>query len=201
MLKTRATKVCGIVAAMAATLAATGCGPHNELVLDQAFAPPSQRHMLLASDWGFSGQSGQRRRCLLAFPLPGSRADDSPRDFLIYLDLPGGEGEFEIDRDALGAAHGFMIQKKGELAGIAYFASGTVRVKRVLLRPALRKLELDIVCEDSTVLRGSARIRAAASEIHAFEQRYAADLARLGKATTQPIEMPDATAARPADHE
>jgi hypothetical protein len=196
MLKTRVTKVCWIVAVTVATLAAAGCGPHNELVLEQAFAPPSQQQMTLASDWGYSGQSGQRRRCLLAFPLPLSRADNSPRDFLVYLDLPGSEGEFEIDPAAPGAANGFMIQKKGELAGIAYFASGTVRIKRVLFRPALRKLEIDIVCEDSTVVRGSARVRAAPSEVHAFEQRYAADLGRLGKATTQPSDAPDATAPR-----
>ncbi len=196
MLKIRVTKMCWIVAVTVATLAAAGCGPHNELVLDQAFAPPFQQHMTLTSDWGYSGQSGVRQRCLLAFPLPLSRAENSPRDFLIYLDLPGSEGEFEIDRAAVGAARGFMIQKKGELAGIAYFASGTVRVKRVLFRPALRKLELDLVCEDSTVVRGSARLRVAPSEIRAFEQRYAADLGRLVKATTQPIEMPDATAPR-----
>ena len=196
MLQTLGKKLSWIVPVTVAALAAVGCGPNNELVLDQAFAPPSQRHMTLVSDWGYSGQSGERQRCLLAFPLPGSRADNSPRDFLVYLNLPGNHGKFEIDPAAAGAANGFMIQKKGELAGIAYFASGTVRLERVLFRSALRKLELDIVCEDSTVVRGSARVRVAPNEVRAFEQRYAADVGRLGEAATQPSETPDATAPR-----
>lgn len=181
-------------AMLAAALA--GCGPHNELVLDQAFAPPFQQHMILASDWGYTDQNGERRRCLLAFPLPGSHAPDGPRDFLVYLSLPADKGEFEIDPNTPGAAHGFLIQKKGDLAGITYFSSGTVRVKSVWFRSEVKKIEIDVVCEDSSAVHGSALVRVAPSELTAFEQRYAADLDRLGKPSSQPSDGQAATEPR-----
>ncbi len=181
-------------AMLAAALA--GCGPHNELVLDHAFAPPSQQHMTLASDWGYTDQKGERRRCLLAFPLPGSHAPDGPRDFLVYLNLPADKGEFEIDPNTPGGAHGFLIQKKGELAGITYFSSGTVRVKSVWFRSEIKKIEIDVVCEDSSAIHGSATVRAAPSELTAFERRYAADLNRLGKPSSQPSDGQAATEPR-----
>ena len=172
-----------------------GCAHRSELVLHQPFAPASQRELDLTSRWAFSSVDAQRRTCLLAFPRPD--ADDGLRDFLIYVSLPAGLGVTTVDPADSAAARGFLIQKVGHLKGKVAFTSGTIRCRKVLLKGALRRLELDVYGEDGTHIVGTAFIEADAREVRTFERRYAADVSLLGPPSSQFARPDEETAARP----
>ena len=172
-----------------------GCARRGEFVLHQPFAPPKQRELDLTSRWAFSSVDAQRRTCLLAFPRPD--ADDGLRDFLIYVSLPAGLGVTTVDPADPAAARGFLIQKVGHLKGKVAFTSGTVRCRKVLLKGALRRLELDVRGEDGTHIVGAAFVEADAREVRTFERRYAADVSLLGPPSSHPARPDGETAARP----
>jgi len=172
-----------------------GCARRSEFVLHQPFAPSSQRELELTSRWAFSSVDAQRRTCVLAFPRPG--ADDGLRDFLIYLSLPAGLGVTTVDPADPAAARGFLIQKVGHLKGKVTFTSGTVGCRKVFLKGALRRLELDVHGEDGTHIVGTAFVEADARELRTFERRYAADVSLLGPPSSQPARPDGDTAPRP----
>ncbi len=184
--------------ALLLTLAAgagVGCVRCGEFVLHQPFAPASQRELGLTSRWAFSSMDAQRRTCVLAFPRPG--ADGGLRDFLIYVSLPAGLGVTTVHPADRAAARGFLIQKVGHLRGKVPFTSGTVRCRKVLLKGALRRLELDVRGEDGTHIVGTAFVKADPREVRTFERRYAADVSLLGPPSSQPARPDGETAPRP----
>ncbi len=167
-----------------------GCSARNSLIVRQDSAPPTQQRMKLASDWGYYAHGDEGRlSCLLAFPLPASRA--GPRDFLLYLSLPAAEGTHAIAPGGESGGRGFFIQKKGSLRGITYLAGGAATVRDVWMQPGRKRIELELVCDDATRLNGSGTIEAAPSELEAFEARYMHDIERL-LPTTQPASSPGA---------
>jgi hypothetical protein len=189
-------------AVLITALATLGCAPRSELRLLQPTAPPAQRNLALASDWAYYLDEGGHRFILLAFPLPGAR--DGPRDFLVYLVAPEGEGEHAIDPGDPAAAQGFLIQVVGRLKGKTAFESGTIRSRRRPLEGARRDLTLDVQCADGTQLTGRALIAPDARELRAFQRRYAGDVQRLAPpetqpSTTQPAELSAETGERIQD--
>jgi hypothetical protein len=156
---------------------AAGCRRAGEIVLHQPFAPPGQQEMTLKSRWAYYAAGTGRQHCLLAFPRPTSQ--HGTRDFLIYFDAPDGTGITPVDRENLEAVRGFLIQLVGDLRGKCAVAEGTVRVHDVLLRPRLRRIDLDLHCDDDTRITGKAYVEHAPHELNTFQRRYALDVAAL----------------------
>jgi len=73
-----------------------------------------------------------------------------------------------VNPDDPNAAHGFLVQEVGELAGRSDLVAGTVTAKR--------RLELDVRCEDGTVIRGKAKTIDDPATIRAFAKEYAGDI-------------------------
>jgi hypothetical protein len=155
----------------------SGCADRAEVYLHQDFAPSSQQHVHLSGDWAYRAGATGRERCLLAFPLPGSTA--GPRDFVIYMTLPDRLGKLAVDPADPDAVRGFLVQCVGALAGRTGFSSGVVKVKRPWWARTRRTLDVDIRCEDGTVIQGKATLRIAPGELASFEQSYAADIELL----------------------
>jgi hypothetical protein len=192
-----------VVLAGFSLIGVSGCGTslspiclQADLVLHQPSAPPGQRELKLSSQWAFHAGADDRQSYLLAFPLPGVK--DGPRDFLLYLSAPAGEGRFLVAPESPDGVRGFMIQVVGELRGKATLASGQVRISRPWLQPNRIRLDLAVYCEDGTEITGQAPTQFASTELKTFERRYAADVALLTPASSQPSEAGDGTAVRSA---
>jgi len=158
----------------------TGCAGHGGLVLEQSFAPPTQRELRLTPMGAGWAETDGTVRAMLTFPLPGSVA--GPRAFVAYLVLPGSVGQFAVTPQAAGTAHGFMIQEVGQLAGRCDFVEGTCRLEPAGWRGSARRLELDVVGRDGALLRGTILLTQQPREVAAFEREFAADVASLGSA-------------------
>jgi len=168
------TIVCGLLA---------GCAPRAEFTLNQPFAPPAQQHLLLASDWAYDAPGGDHQRCLLAFPLAGSK--EPPRAYAIYLLVPGEKGTYPVAPGPSGV-QGFLIQELGRtLKGRTDFVTGTVAYAPVFLKPREHRVELDVQCQDGSHIVGKAVVEDLAPEVKAFERQYAADVKSL-RPTSQP---------------
>lgn len=175
-----------LAAALAAALGAglCGCGPHAQIVLDQPFAPPGQRHLRLAGDTACRAAAGGRQSCVLTFPLPG--AERGPRAFVLYLSAPDRCGDLAVDPADPAAVRGFLIQELGALAGRTDCIAGAVRCRPVWLRPDLRQLELDLRCADGTGIRGSAVLAEAPPAVQRIERQLAADIELLSGPPPRP---------------
>lgn len=166
-----------------------GCAqPRAEITLEQPHAPASQRRMTLTSDWAFIATQDARRVCLIDFALPG--AVEGPRDFRVFLVLPGTSDKLPIAASTTAGACGFFIQKVGRLSGKAEFVEGSAAIDAALLRPGTRELHLDVRCADGTRIVGQARLRESEDELRAFLQTHAADVAAIDAA-----ENPDSALA------
>jgi hypothetical protein len=154
-----------------------GCARQTRVVLHQAGAPPSQRELTLTGRWSYGSESAGRRRCLLAFPLPGART--AMRDFLIYLTAPTAGGPLSVRPHDPGGVQGFLIQEVGARRGKTEFSRGTVEFHDLLLAADTRRLEIDVICQDGSRVSGRAFVNVAPDELRSFEHRYAADIAEM----------------------
>jgi len=168
-----------------------GCGPRASIVLDQPFAPPSQRTLKLASDQAFLADSADRQAAVAAFGLPGAR--DGPRAFVLYVALPPGSRDIAVAPFDEKAAGGFLIQEVGVLAGRSDFLAGTIRRRPVWFDRRLERLELDVRCEDGTHISGHAVVRRDARPVQSVEREFAGDVRLLRSADSEP----DRSAATP----
>ncbi|MGD8450336.1 MAG: hypothetical protein PVJ57_00830 [Phycisphaerae bacterium] len=181
-----------LVAGLSLLLAASaGCAPRARLVLHQPTAPPAQQHLEIASDWSYCADDNGRRQVLLAFPLPGAK--DGPRDFLVHLATPPGEGTYPVDEHGPGGVQGFLIQAVGARRGKTVFTGGEVCIRPAWLARHRWKLTLDVQCSDGTRIEGDAVLSPAAAEWRTFKRRYAADLAPTA---TQPADEGRPTESR-----
>jgi hypothetical protein len=153
-----------------------GCARDARLTLQQDAAPPGQKDIRLASDWAYVNDASGRREVLLAFPLPG--AEVGPRDFLLYLSIPRENGTHNVSDSGSGVS-GLLLQKVGMLAGKTTLESGTVECKPSLMRPDVLDLEVNVVCDDGTRIRGEAKMRPSEGELRAFRDAYAVDISLL----------------------
>lgn len=174
-----------------------GCSQKAGVVLHQPFAPPSQQHLELKSRWAFTAARPEGRSCLLEFPVPHGDADDL-RDFHIYLTLPGSDGELLVAPDAPGGVRGFLIQEVGLLRGKTELVAGTVRCRRVLLQPRLRRLDLNVQCADGSSITGQAYVGRDQRELRRFEREFANDVADLCPEGAEADETAETTIPRGA---
>jgi hypothetical protein len=156
-------------------LVLAGCGPRAEIVLQQPFAPPTQRHLRLDANQAYHAASGGRHVCMLTFPLPG--AEVGPRAYVLYVSLPAGAGHFAIETGDPHAARGFLIQEIGSLAGRTDFVGGSIDLKTKWGAPAVRLLSLDVRCQDGTKITGQALAQRDPARIAALEREFASDVA------------------------
>lgn len=162
----------------------TGCASSAvTLSIQQDHAPPSQRNMTLKSDWAFTARQDDRRLCLADCSLPGSV--DGPRDFRVFVILPGNVEAAEVGRGA-GAARGFFLQKVGRLRGKTEFSSGRVKLSTTRLSRNQHEIALDVECKDGTKISGTARLRLSDDELRLFLMQHAGDVAALDAATPGP---------------
>lgn len=166
-----------------------GChAPQQELRLQQPGAPAAQRDMTLSSNWVYSNVDGGRRRCVLAFPLPG--AQDGPRDFLIFVSLPEREGKFDIDPSTASDAFGFFVQTVGDRKGKSTLSGGNVALRHSWMTLGRTQLDLAATCGDGTTISGRVTLQENAEEVRAFMRRYAADISLLEPAASRPATPP-----------
>ncbi|TWT45421.1 hypothetical protein RAS1_18460 [Phycisphaerae bacterium RAS1] len=170
----------------------SGCSSHAKLDVCQPLAPPRQQQMRLESDWAYHAADGSRTSVLIALPLPGAK--DGPRDFLLYLRACGAVTGYSPPPDGCG---GFFVQVVGALAGKSCVVGGDVRLKNVLLQPRRVRVELKLQLDDGTTIEGTALTLEDGAEVHAFERRYAGDVALLATSATQPATAGAPTASRP----
>jgi hypothetical protein len=183
---------------LAAVLGLTGCAqPRAQITLDQPHAPPSQRRVELASDWAFTATQDARQLFLIDFALPG--AADGPRDFRVFLIMPGDSEKAEIAAAPHASATGFFIQKVGRLSGKTTFTAGTVAIERPLLQPGVRELNIDARCADGTRVVGRALLRESTDELRLFLLMHAADVAALDSAQQPPTSLAGDTTPQRAD--
>ena len=173
--------------ALAALLAAVGCGHNAEVILRQTFAPPSQQVIKLESDQAFFLQEDGSLRWLIGFQRPGS--DHGPNDYYLYGVMPDENVAYVSDSGGEGL-RGFLTQEVGELHGNAEFDAGRAWCKHVLLRSNVAKLELRLRCADGSEIVGHARIRRNVRALHAFERQNAAELEQLGGALGSSRRLP-----------
>ena len=167
-------------------LAVGGCGrPAATLNLIQPKLEGWQKQVALESDqvvWA-SGPSGLR--FLAEFPLPGARTGRPT--YVLYLRTSDQAGESQVGLGQEGA--GFLIQTRGELAGMASFTGGTAQLGRADgLARATRRVKLELTCEDGTQVVGELTARRDDWSMHRFETvQRPADVAALhGLPGTQP---------------
>lgn len=162
-------------------LAATGCAaPAANLRVEQPSPTSRQREMQLVSDWGYFTHGEPRDRYLLLFPLPGATGGDE--QFVLYVRAATGQGERGCG-PLLPAAprfDGFFIQTRGDRPGLTNFMSGIVAVKGGAFGGKnRRRLELQIQCEDGTVLMGKSKVEYDRFRLRDFEDRHLGDIAVL----------------------
>ncbi|NLX14268.1 MAG: hypothetical protein GXY44_11525 [Phycisphaerales bacterium] len=112
-----------------------------------------QRDLQLRTEQAFWSPNKQAERILAEFPLPGATAGNPM--YLLYLRITAGEPLHKLPGTPSAPAKGFFIQIRGDHAGLALVTAGTVQVeKRSLTSEAVRRLRVDLRCEDGTRLTG-----------------------------------------------
>lgn len=179
-------------AVLAATgLLAAGCAEPGRIIVDQPFAPPSQKRLVLEPAGAWYSTQGVRQACVLTFNLP--RARNGPRAFVLYLSGPPGGGEVGSAEERAATVRGFLVQEVGQLAGRTVFTGGRAEIAPVSLAPELRDLRLDVRCDDGSHVTGTARLLPSPADVKAIERQFAADVARLTEGA--PTEAPPAPPA------
>lgn len=171
-------------------LAVGGCGrPAATLELIQPNREGWQKRVSLESDqvlWA-SGPSGLR--ILAEFPLPGARTGRPT--YVLYLRTTDQAGEAQVGAGQEGA--GFLIQTRGELAGMAFFTGGTAKLGRPDgIARVSRRVQVDLTCDDGTRVVGEMTARRDDWSLHRFETvQRPGDVAALhGLPGTQPAASP-----------
>jgi hypothetical protein len=160
-----------------AVVGAAGCGPRTKAELYQPRQDGRQQLLELESRWAnFAADDAAADRWLLAWPLPGSIIGQ--KQYLLYMRLPRGGGEFGFGPDAGGAnqAVGFFIQRAGRLAGLTPIVRGQINASS---GKKLRKGTLQLKCGDGTEIKGTFRAERADFTVGFFEDDHRSDVAAL----------------------
>ena len=146
----------GLILALAAAALAGGCQPAGKVSLVQPQLAGWQREVRLQTDQVYWARAEGVDRILAEFPLPGARIGRPT--YLLYLRLPAGVDKAALDpkADPKSRARGFIIQTRGEYAGLAGLKSGEVQARSPSpLAPASKRLfRVDLKCEDGTQIVG-----------------------------------------------
>lgn len=168
-----------LVGIVASNLALPGCAPATRVTMFQPAIQGRQRQLQLVSEQARWAPGKPEDRLVVEFPLPG--ADTGEPMYLLYLRWPNGAtGPLAVDGSAA-APRGFLIQTRGQYAGLACVVGGSIEVLgRSLARGASRELSLNLMYEDGTCLAG--RVRAVRDDyyVRCFEiDRHPADIQAL----------------------
>lgn len=157
---------------------AGGCLSQPSVTLYQSFAPSGQRELRLRDARVSISSKPDSRTIAAVFSRPGS--DIASRDFVLYLVVPPGNGEWVADPNSSGGVRGFLIQAVGELRGKTTIAGGSIVVQRHPW-PNHHEFGIDIAlrCEDETRIVGHVTADEAAYQTLLVERRYAADVVEL----------------------
>ncbi len=137
-------------------LLATGCGPAGQISLIQPQLTGWQRVVRLKSNDIHWAEAEGVNRVLAEFPLPG--AQTGRPTYLLYLRMPNkaSTASFEGSTNPKKQGLGFMIQTRGEYAGLALLSGGTVRMHGASpLGSDTRRFDVDLTCEDGTQIAGT----------------------------------------------
>jgi hypothetical protein len=174
------------------SLTTAGCEPAGRMSLVQPRLAGWQRDMRLETEqahWAGAGTQGIER-VLVEFPLPGARTGRST--YVLYLRVPAGAEGVTLGRQGSPLAGGFLIQTRGDYAGLARVTGGTVRVRGdSQAGTAQRTLELNLTFDDGSRTVGKVIATRDEYAVSRFEQRRRpADVAVLvsqaGEATSRP---------------
>ncbi len=174
----------GFLALLGAAIAAcsAGCGPHARLELYQPPREGRQQLLQLESFWAhFASDDETADRLLLAWPLPGSTVGQ--KQYLLYMRLPRGGGDFGVGPDAGedSRAVGFLIQRAGRLAGLTGVTRGRIDLSG---GAKLRTGQLHLKCADGTELEGTFRAERSDLTVTFFEEDHSGDVASLSRPET-----------------
>ena len=164
------------LAAWAGWAALAGCAAPADMGLVQPQLNGRQREVHLTSEQVFwAGGEGQER-VLAEFPLPMARSGRPT--YLLYLRWPADQKKLVADREPLPRIRGFLIQTRGEYAGLALVVSGTVEVRGSSgAGAASRQLRINLKCEDGSRVTGRLQARRDDWRLRQFEtQRRPADV-------------------------
>lgn len=132
-----------------------GCASREKVWLVQPRLTGWQRELKLQSEqvrWARDGGEDVER-VLAEFPLPGARTGRPT--YLLYLRLPAGMEQVSLEPEARVPAGGFLIQTRGEFAGLARVTGGFVQLRDSASKDDLnRRYLIDLSFEDDSHLIG-----------------------------------------------
>lgn len=165
-----------------------GCQAKDNVWLVQPRLEGWQRELKLGSEqvrWAAAGEDGVER-VVAEFPLPGARTGRPT--FVLYLRLPAGVEQVSFDPDAAGQGRGFLLQTRGEYAGLARATSGSVnRQASSSSGDPTRRYRIDLVFEDDSHFVGEITATRDDYTVSRFERlRHPGDVARLVNTSTRP---------------
>lgn len=173
-------------------VAASGCAPAGRMMLGQSHLAGYQHQVQLESDHVYWSASDETCRVLAEFPLPGARTGHPT--YLLYLRMPAAAKTASLaavaDSDQ---ACGFLIQTRGEYAGLTRIVDGNVEVRAPLVPgTSKRRIRIDAKCEDGTQLAGEFNATHDDYQVGHFENRQRpADVQNLRKpASPAPASQP-----------
>ena len=151
---------------------ACGCQPAASVRLLQPQLQGWQRELELQSDevrWAGAGEA-EVERFLAELPLPGARTGRPT--YLLYLRLPAGRPTVSFAPGSPDPGRGFFIQTRGEYAGLARLAGGTVEVRdSSRAENAKRRLKLDLALDDGSRIVGEVQATRDEYLVSRFETR------------------------------
>jgi hypothetical protein len=150
-----------------------GCAERPAITLSQPQLAGMQQELCLRSEQVAWSEAGGPLRIVGEFPLPGASTGRAAFELYLRLsptgcadDAPAGTYD----------AHGFLIQARGENAGLAMITGGSATVSGA----SQRWVELDLSFEDGSSVTGSALARHDEHTVRVFERdRHPADVRQV----------------------
>lgn len=149
------TSVWGLGLLAVVSVLSVGCASGEKVWLVQPRLTGWQRELKLQSEqvrWSRAGGEAVER-VLAEFPLPGARTGRPT--YLLYLRLPAGMEQVSFEPEARVPAGGFLIQTRGEFAGLARATGGFVQLRGASSTDDVnRRYLIDLGFEDDSHLIG-----------------------------------------------
>ncbi|UCD28549.1 MAG: hypothetical protein JSV03_15945, partial [Planctomycetota bacterium] len=165
-----------------------GCGPRGDIHLTQPYLPEWQRDVHLQSEQVYWAAGKYVERILAEFPLPG--ATTGKPNYLFYLRFPVGEKKPMVAARKWPTMCGFIIQIRGEYAGLASITGGKAVIRGTSQATnATRQLNIELNCEDGSKIVGRLRAKRDDWYVTKFEnRRRPADVQALINKSPKPVD-------------
>jgi hypothetical protein len=115
-------------------------------------------------------QGENSQRYLMQFPLPGA-STGKPR-YILYIQMPANMGRYAFSGDTFEKlpVHAFILQTRGENAGIERMLSGGLEVNAGLGNT--RTMTFEFLGEDHSLIRGHCQASKSQWQLEKFELEY-----------------------------